>query len=592
MREWPGRGWSQRFEGADLYLQNGTTVVQGTVGGTRTEYRSVGEVDSGLGWPTAFVAQAGGGWYQNFEGGRIYVRPSDGRGFAVAQPINGAYEKAGNINGALGWPASRAYRFEGGSRQDFATGSIFQGPAATTALNATWTAAYLKAGGPAKVCWPLSTGRIDAGEYVQFSAGLLQSSGGRQFLVRGEMYRGYAAAGGIGGPLGAPLENEQSTDGAYSQRFAGGSVFVTTTGTFAVTGLAKALAGAGGVAAIGYPTGPQVGSGSSLSQDFGATTLTSSGAGPFSVGGVIGRVYRSGGAAAGPMGAATGGERTVAGGVVQDFEGGRIYCSPLATTTVPTAIDTLLRAAGGVQGRLGWPTGPVSTSSQGQRQVFQNGEVWTSADGRTGGVVVGGILQAARVAGGIDVLGAPAGAERETASGWVQDFAAGVVFVPRSGAASAVVGAVWDSYRRNGGLDAHGFATGPAAPLGSGRIVQPFEKLTVFATPAGTFVTRGYIRTFHGQQGGPTGVLGVPTRNEYATAGGFRQDFAGGSILVSGNGAFVTRGALRAEWLRRGGEAGALGWPLGNERTGEGRWSQRFDGGTLVLLADGTYRLE
>ncbi len=87
-------------------------------------------------------------------------------------------------------------------------------------------------------------------------------------------------------------------------------------------------------------------------------------------------------------------------------------------------------------------------------------------------------------------------------------------------------------------------------------------------------------------------MLGIPTQNEYATSGGFRQDFVGGSILVWDQGAFVARGALRAEWLRRGGEAGGLGWPLSNERTGEGRWSQRFQGGTLVLFADGTYRVE
>lgn len=593
MREWPGRGWSQRFANADLYLQNGTTVVQGTVGGTRDEYRSVGEVASGLGWPTSFVAQAGGGWYQNFEGGRIYVRPSDGRGFAVAQPINDAYEKSGNITGPLGWPASRAYRFEGGSRQDFATGSVFQGPTSTVALDAAFTSAFLTGGGPAKLGWPVSAGRTDAGPYVQFGGALMaRASGGQQYLVRGETFRGYTAAGGIGGALGAPLENEQSKNGAYSQKFQGGTVYVSTSGTFTVTALSKALANAGGVAALGWPTGPQVGSDSTFSQDFGATTLTTSSAGSFAVGGVIGRSYRTSGGVTSFLGAATGPERAVGDGVVQDFQGGRIYCSAAATTAVPAAVGKALEAAGGVKGRLGWPTGPVLKAEKGQKQVFQGGEIWMSADGRSGAAVVGGILQAALVAGGSDVLGAPTGVEKETPSGWYQEFASGVVFVPRAAAASAVVGSFFDGYRKNGGLDSFGFATGPASALGSGRSIQAFEKATLYATSGGTFVTRGYIRTFHAQQGGAGGVLGVPTKNEYATAGGFRQDFTGGSILVSADGAFVTRGALRAEYLRRGGESGTLGFPLGNERAGDRRWSQRFQGGTLVLLADGTYRLE
>lgn len=593
MREWPGKGWSQRFANADLYLQNGTTVVQATIGGTRDEYRRVGEASSGLGWPAGLVSRAGGGWYQDFQFGRIYVRPSDGRGFAVAPPINDAYEKAGNINGALGWPASRAYRFEDGSRQDFATGSIFQGPTSTTPLDAAWTASYLAAGGPAKIGWPLSTARTSSGEYVTFSAGvMLRTTGGAQFLVRGEMFRGYTAAGGIAGPLGAPLENEQAQNGNYSQRFEGGSVFVTPTGTFAVTKLAQALADAGGVAKIGYPTGPQIGSGSSFAQDFGATTLTTTASGSFAVGGVIGRTYRSISGISSFLGAATGPERQVAGGIVQDFEGGRIYCSSVSTTAVSSAVAGALDAAGGTQGRLGWPTGPAAVSSEGQRQTFQGGEVWLSADGAVGGAVVGSILQTARSAGGIQALGHAMDIERESSFGWSQEFKTGVVFVPRAAAASAVTGPIFDTFRRNGGIETYGHATGPAVSLGGGRMMQVFDKATIFATPSGTFVTRGYIRTYHGLQGGAGGVLGVPTQNEYATAGGFRQDFVGGSILVSSTGAFIARGALRAEYLRRGGEAGALGWPLGNETAGEGRWEQRFQGGALVLLANGTYLVE
>lgn len=593
MREWPGRGWSQRFANADLYLKNGTTAVQATQGGTRTEYRSVGEAASGLGWPAGNVSPAFGGWYQDFDSGRIYVRPSDGRGVAVAPPISEVYEKAGNVTGTLGWPKARAYSFEGGSRQDFASGSIFQGPTATVALSADHTLTYLRAGGPSRVGWPTQVGSVTAGKYVQLTSGLfIRTTKGERFIVRGETYRGYAAAGGITGVLGAPISNEKQSGSNYTQRFAGGTVFVTPAGTYAVTALTKALTRAGGVAKIGYPTGPQVGSKGSYSQNFGATTLTTSSSGSFTVAGAIGRTYRDLGGASGSLGAAVAAERAVDGGVVQEFEGGRIYCSVAATVAVSPAFVSVLNAAGGVKGRLGWPTGPVETTPKGQRQSFQGGEIWADTRGRNPVPVVGAILKTARDAGGLAILGVPSAAENESTSGWSQSFAAGAVFVLRTGVGSATVGDVWSAYRKAGGRDANGFATGSAATVASGWVAQPFEKATFYRGPSKTYATRGYIRTYYEQQGGVGGVLGLPTRNEYATAGGYRQDFAGGSILLSDKGAFVTRGALRAEWLRRGGEAGTLGFPLGNERAGDGRWSQRFQGGTLVLLADGSYRIE
>lgn len=593
MTEWPGRGWSQRFENADLYLKNGTTAVQATVGGTRTEYRAVGEANSGLGWPAGVVSRAFGGWYQDFDSGRIYVRPSDGRGFAVAPPISDTYEKAGNVTGTLGWPSTRAYSFSGGARQDFAGGSIFQGPTATTALSAAWTTVYTKAGGVASVGWPTAVAKVDAGQYVQFTAGLmLRTSADDRFTVRGEIYRGYAAAGGISGALGAPINNEKATTGGFMQRFEGGSVFATTSGTFAVTALSKALTAAGTSSTVGPPTGPQVGSNGSYSQDFGATTLTTSKSGNYAVAGVIGRQYRSLGAANSYLGAAVGPEKKVAGGVMQQFQGGRIYCSTSTTVDVPASIATPLDVAGGVQGRLGMPTGAFQTTERGKSQSFQGGEVWVNADRSASGAVVGAILNTARAAGGFAALGAPTSAEREEASGWIQPFESGVVTVARTGFATAVTGAVWKNYRDNGKVDAYGFATGPLATVATGWKAQPFEKVTVYVGSSATYVTRGYIRTVHLQQGGAGGVLGIPVKNEYATAGGFRQDFTGGSILVSAKGGFVTRGAIRTEWLRRGGEKGSLGWPIENERSGDGRWSQRFEKGTLVLSADGSFRVQ
>ncbi|WP_435527010.1 LGFP repeat-containing protein [Microbacterium aurantiacum] len=592
MRSWNGQGWSQRFSKADLYLAAGDSSVRATIGGTQVEYRVVGEVQSGLGWPRGPVLAAAGGWYQDFANGRIYVRPGDGAGFAVASPINEVYEAAGNINGVLGWPSSRAYRFDSGSRQDFAKGSVFQGPSTVAPLDTAWTTAYLSAGGPSAVGWPIETGTTSTGTHAQFTAGLIhRPTSGTAITVRGEIHRGYVAAGGITGTLGAPLESERRETDGFSQRFQGGTIYATSMGTYSVTGLTAALSQFGGVAKVGYPTGPQLGSGTSLSQDFGTTTLSTSTAGVFTVAGVIGRAYRGLGGAGGTLGAATSAERGLLTGFVQSFENGRILCSPVATTAISSAVSRILDAAGGVPGRLGWPTGPAVSDGQSFRQPFQGGEIWTSKDGAIGAPVVGAVLQTARRAGGIGVLGAPTAPEQESAAGWSQTFERGVVFVPRNGVASAATGDVFNHFAAGGGLATYGFATAPATGVG-GATMQPFQNATVFTTSTGTVETRGYIRTFHMQWGGAGGVLGVPKQNEFATAGGHRQDFTGGTVLVSTTGAFLTRGALGAEYLRRNGPTGALGWPLGNETSGDGRWQQSFQGGTLVLLANGTYLVE
>ena len=593
MRTWSGLGWSQRFAGADLYLaSDGANRVFATIGGTRDEYRLVGEAASGLGWPAGQVYGAAGGWYQDFRGGRIYVRPSDGAGFAVASPINEVYESNGNIGGFLGWPSSRAYRYADGSRQDFAGGAIFQGPTATVALDKTRTADYLAAGGPTALGWPTGTAQSTAGDVTTLTGGVLVRTSTGVVKVTGEINRVYASLGGPTGALGAPRANEETEGAAKLQRFASGTIYSTSAGTYAVTALSAALTANGGTAALGYPSAAQVGSGSSFSQNFsGGTTLTTGSAGSFPVGGAIGRTYRAMGGATSYLGAATGPERRVADGYVQDFEGGQIICSPLATVALPKVVAKVYTGLGANTSRLGWPTAGAAAEPGGWRQSFAGGDIYASSDGGAGGAVVGTTLRTARIAGGPAVLGYPTGNETESASGWSQTFQKGVVFVPRSGQASAIVGDILSAYQAAGGASVLGFAVTPAAVSVGGALAQRFESGVIYRTSTGTFVTRGYIRTHYEKLGGPGGVLGLPRGDEFATAGGHRQDFAGGSILVSSTGAFVARGALGAEYFRRGGETGPLGWPLGNEVTGNGTWSQRFQGGTLVLYSTGRYEV-
>jgi len=298
------------------------------------------------------------------------------------------------------------------------------------------------------------------------------------------------------------------------------------------------------------------------------------------------------GGAASYLGAAKGPEKATNGGFVQEFEGGRIVCSTRATVAVPSGVAAAHDAAGGPTGRLGWPTTPAAaTLAGGWKQSYAGGDIFVSPDGAAGAAVFGVTLRTYLNGGGPAVLGFPTGPEVESAAGWSQTFQKSMVFVPREAPASAVSGAVYDTFAAAGGVDELGFALGPISRTAGGVAFQPFAQATMYVTGSGAFFTKGYLRTFYNSLGASGGVLGVPTGNEYATAGGFRQNFAGGSLLVSGTGAFVVRGAVGAEYLRRGGETGSLGWPMGNETSGPGFWQQRFQNGTLVLRADGTYEV-
>ncbi|MCI2238198.1 esterase, partial [Kineococcus sp. TRM81007] len=65
--------------------------------------------------------------------------------------------------------------------------------------------------------------------------------------------------------------------------------------------------------------------------------------------------------------------------------------------------------------------------------------------------------------------------------------------------------------------------------------------------------------------------------------------FQNGSIYWSSTtGAHAVRGAVRDAWAARGWEAGALGFPTGAQRTAGDAVEQDFQGGTLVVRADGS----
>lgn len=583
---WGASGSSQWFTGGDIYARaDGRVFLVG--GSIRTEYRLVGNPSSGLGWPTSNRIALGTGAYQDFDNGRIYER-SDGKSYAIAAPMFAVHEGLGNISGRFGWPTSRAYAIAGGSIQTFTGGSIYQSNAGTFALSSGWASWFTANNAGSALGFPV-TGEVAAKNgYVRvaFAKAAVYRAGNTTIQVKSPFLSTFAQQKYETGALGQPTANAKAIGSAQIQEFAAGQIHSSSAGTFSVTKLAPGLAKAGGVGKVGAAVANQVTSGNATSQRFGTMTLTAGPAGSHVVKGAIRTKYDQEGGAASFLGAAKGPESAVGTGYVQNFDGGRIIVTPSMTLSMSSAFVSAWDAQGGPTGRLGWPLAAPAKFSDGTSvQEFAGGVIMSHASHGTY-PLFGLTLRTYRVAGGTPTLGAPTSAETKIGAGYTQTFAKGVVFVPFNYPASAVVGKEYTEFVKGGGLAGFGVATNVASVVGSGK-VQPFQLGSISVSPTGTWAVRGSMRSIHDGSGAYTGPLGFPTESERKVLDGYVQNFQGGTAYVSPYAMVVTRGALHKEFVKAGGVSGKLGWPISNETSGNGVWTQKFQHGSITLYADG-----
>ncbi|MCC9177385.1 zinc-dependent metalloprotease family protein [Arthrobacter sp. zg-Y750] len=119
--------------------------------------------------------------------------------------------------------------------------------------------------------------------------------------------------------------------------------------------------------------------------------------------------------------------------------------------------------------------------------------------------------------------------------------------------------------------------------LRNGGAYQNFQNgVILWSDATGARISFGGIRSFYGTTGYQDGFLGYPTSNEYGVAGGAAQDFQGGRIFWSANtGASYVLGAIGSAYINKGGPAGPLGFPVGNE------WSLGSRGGVVQAFQKG-----
>lgn len=202
------------------------------------------------------------------------------------------------------------------------------------------------------------------------------------------------------------------------------------------------------------------------------------------------------------------------------------------------------------------------------------------------------ISQAYRAAGGeTGVLGAPTATETCDPPGPGRTcsrlYEHGAIYWSTATGARPVQGAFYAPWVASGGIARWGLPTdGTTCGLTGGGCRQSFTSagLVYWSPGTGMFATSGAIRSFYLRNGGPAGLLGYPVADLTCGATSCEQAFQAGTTVWSpSRGTIVVQGPIRDAWTAGGGAGGALGLPTtvlgcGMVRNGCG---QQFENGSL-----------
>jgi uncharacterized protein with LGFP repeats len=589
-------GAFQLFQGGAVFYSP-STGAQPVRGAVRTAWARVGAESGDLGYPTAAEGPGPGGvgTTQTFQRGTVWFTAQTGA-HAVSGTLADAWTVRGGVAGPLGWPVTDAGRLPGGAgaTQRFQGGALYALTGAETLLvRGAVLTEYLAEGADAGVLGlPIGEETTEpTGQVQRFQRGIVHwTPATGAIAVRGGVGGAWTAAGGLTGPLGAPVSRETGAGDGRVQRFTGGEVYWSAaTGAHTVRGaLVQGLEEAGGVlGALGFPVAEERTSGSARVQDFqSGTVYATTAGGAHAVRGAIATTWAAGGGLEGTLGAPTTGEQAAGTGRVQRFTGGSVFWSAATGGQVVSgAVATAYEAAGGAAGPLGLPTGPETASGAARVQQFQSGSIWWTS---TGGAhaVRGAVAAAWQADGGVTgVLGAPVGDETAVGPGVSQAFSGGTVYWSPATRAQAVRGAVATAYTAAGGPTGPlGFPVAAETASGSGR-VQQFQSGGIYWTSAGgAHAVRGAIANHWLSTGGIDGPLGGPTGNETAAGPDSAQAFRNG-VLHWSAASYVHRMTQQIldAYVATGASAGSLGVPVSDVYVRDGLQRVDFARGAIVV---------
>ncbi|MGY1813430.1 N-acetylmuramoyl-L-alanine amidase [Blastococcus sp. SYSU D00820] len=236
----------------------------------------------------------------------------------------------------------------------------------------------------------------------------------------------------------------------------------------------------------------------------------------------------------------------------------------------------------------GYGTGDAC-SSYGNRNFYNYFTDWFGSTQSSGGAAVIDKYEMLKLAG-IDLGPATSDVACNLPYGGCQrSYAAGIIYWSQGSGAHVVRGGILEKYLAYGGPATLGYPIGDdnAAPFGTGFYTDFQGGSIYWSAGTGARVVRGAILDKWRQYGGQAGVLGYPTGDDSATAGGYTTAFQGGAVYWSaGTGARVVRGAILEKYLTSGGPAG-LGFPTGDDSpTVDGRgYLTTFQAGDIYWSA-------
>jgi uncharacterized protein with LGFP repeats len=547
----------------------------------------------------------GQGAYAHYARGSIYVSQRTAA-HVLRGPVRDRWAAQGWEGGPLGYPVgdTTCGLRDGGCFQHFQGGSIYFSPGTgarvlSAAVRDRWAAQGWENG-------PLGYPTTDVqslpgdGRFAHFQGGSIywtQGTGAR--VLSGVVRDRWAAAGWERSPLGYPTSDvTRLPDGGEFAHFQKGSVYRTqATGARVLLAPIRDRWAAAGweTGRLGYPVADQgttPGGAGQVVQFQRGWVYWSPAGGARLVDGRVRDAWLAAGGDGGDLGMPIGDSATTADGLAEygHFGGGSVYLHrDLGARLIPRDVVLAWEEHGGVAGVLGYAVAdPVPTrEAGGVEMAFQGGKVYASAS--TGSHVLhGAVLNRYSAAGGpAGVLGLPTTDVRSLAGGGAfAHFQGGSIYWGPGTGARVVSGAVRDRWQAAGWeTGVLGYPTTDVTALAGGGQVAQFQGGSILWTQAtGARLVNGAVLDRYSAAGGPTGALGLPTTDVTALAGGGRfAHFQHGSVYwTQATGARLVSGPIRERWAAAGWENGALGYPTSDVTAlpGGGRFVH-FQGGSI-----------
>ncbi|PRB64760.1 LGFP repeat-containing protein [Microbacterium sp. MYb45] len=503
-----GNGYAQQFAGGWIHSSARGTFASSSQ--LMALYSAAGWVRGSLGWPTGAEKCTDLGCTQTFAKGTLSAATAGSDGSKITATIRALHQSIGGTAGWIGAPTAAVQHVTdpqgNGDAQRFAGGWIHSSAKGSFATSTRIMTGYSAAGWVRGVLgWPVGaetavTDPNGDGITQQFAGGWIHSSASGTFSSSSAIMKAYSAAGWLRGTLGWPTGAETKvTDkngNGLSQKFAGGWIHSSASGTFSSSStIMKAYSAAGWLRGpLGWPTTAETCNAGSCAQSFtggtiryqvgspAVTILTANNA-------AIQKAYQAAGGAAGFLGSAAAAVQTVTdkngNGFAQKFDGGWIHSSSKGTFTSSTTIMQVYSPAGWVRGALGWPVGAESCVDGVCRQAFDNGAIKVRGPQE-------------------DVLVTTTNANISR------------LYVSL-GASKSTLGLVDSNVQTVTDPNGNGFG-------------QAFVNGWIHSSAYGTFASSATMMKLYSARGWIRGDLGWPTSSETCTATTCSQSFAGGTL--------------------------------------------------------------